>query len=206
MKEKTAKPTLPENLDAEEVADQLAKIGITPSANAAAVVYEYCTAFGSQKPQALADNLKTAVEQVVLKDNMTRPESMLMSQAESLQAIFVNLARRAKNQEYIKNIDRFLKLAFKAQSQCRATLETLAMMKNPPIVYAKQANIAHGHQQVNNNQVIAASPTHAEKNKIDQNELLEVTNGAQLDFGTQAKTSTNDQTMAPVEKVDRAKN
>jgi hypothetical protein len=38
----------------------------------------------------------------------------------------------------------------KAQNQCRMTLETLSTIKNPPVVYAKQANIAHGPQQVNN--------------------------------------------------------
>jgi hypothetical protein len=35
-------------------------------------------------------------------------------------------------------------LALKAQGQCRATLETLATIKSPPMVIARQANIAHG--------------------------------------------------------------
>jgi hypothetical protein len=36
-------------------------------------------------------------------------------------------------------------LALKAQSQCRATLETLAAIKNPqPVAFVRQANIAHG--------------------------------------------------------------
>lgn len=38
----------------------------------------------------------------------------------------------------------------KAQSQCRATLETLAAIKVGPAIFARQANIAHGPQQVNN--------------------------------------------------------
>lgn len=45
--------------------------------------------------------------------------------------------------------DRFMRLGLKAQDQCRHTLETLAVMKNPP-VFARQANIANGPQQVNN--------------------------------------------------------
>ena len=44
----------------------------------------------------------------------------------------------------------YVRLALKAQAQCRATLETLATIKNPPVVYARQANIAAGRQQVNN--------------------------------------------------------
>ena len=55
------------------------------------------------------------------------------------------------------------KLALKAQSQCRATLETLAAIKNPPVIFVKQAN---GHQQVNNG--VAASHTAEKQNQ--QNE------------------------------------
>jgi hypothetical protein len=43
-----------------------------------------------------------------------------------------------------------MRLALKAQSQCRATLETLAAVKNPPVVYARQANVTSGPQQINN--------------------------------------------------------
>jgi hypothetical protein len=42
-------------------------------------------------------------------------------------------------------------IAFRAQSQCRATLATLAAIKNPTSeAFVNQANIAHGPQQVNN--------------------------------------------------------
>ncbi len=53
--------------------------------------------------------------------------------------------------EYLDATDRYMRLALKAQAQCRATLETLAKIKNPPTLFAQQANIAHGPQQVNNN-------------------------------------------------------
>jgi hypothetical protein len=44
----------------------------------------------------------------------------------------------------------YLRLALKAQSQCRATLETLAAIRNPqPVAFVRQANIAHGPQQLN---------------------------------------------------------
>jgi hypothetical protein len=42
----------------------------------------------------------------------------------------------------------------RAGHQCRATVETLALSKNPP-VFARQANIAHGPQQVNNEAALA---------------------------------------------------
>ena len=40
-----------------------------------------------------------------------------------------------------------MRMAMKAQNQCRMTLETLATIKNPPVVFAKQANINNGGQQ-----------------------------------------------------------
>ena len=47
-------------------------------------------------------------------------------------------------------MEAFTRLALKAQSQCRATLETLADIKQPRhVVIAQQANLAH-QQQVNN--------------------------------------------------------
>jgi len=67
--------------------------------------------------------------------------------------------------EYIKAAETYMRLALKAQSQCARTIEVLAAMKNPPVVFAKQANISHGHQQVNNgtNATNTHTPAHTEK-------------------------------------------
>src|SRR5690606_26950893 len=74
---------------------------------------------------------------------------------------------------------RYMRLALKAQSQCRTTLETLAAIKNPPVVFAKQANIAHGPQQVNNGSAADFATStrgharpQAENWPTEQNELL----------------------------------
>jgi hypothetical protein len=42
-------------------------------------------------------------------------------------------------------------MALKAQNQCRMSLETLATIKKPPVVFARQANINNGGQQQVNN-------------------------------------------------------
>jgi len=39
---------------------------------------------------------------------MKRPEAMLYGQAQALQAIFMNLARRATKQEYLKQWESYL--------------------------------------------------------------------------------------------------
>jgi hypothetical protein len=99
--------------------------------------------------------------------NMKRPEAILLAQAHTLDELFNNLARRAHKVQSLKQYEMDLRLALKAQSQCRATLETLAAIKNPPVIFAKQANISNGHQQINN----GVQSTHAEKTKNQPNEL-----------------------------------
>ncbi len=79
-------------------------------------------------------------------------ESLLLSQATSLNSIFVEMARRAalNMNSNIPATEAYLRLAFRAQHQSRATLETYSAVKNPSVVVAKQANITTGPQQVNN--------------------------------------------------------
>lgn len=88
----------------------------------------------------------------VNRGDLSSAEAMLIEQAAALNAIFAEMARRsALNMgEYLDATDRYMRLALKAQSQCRATLETLATIKAGPAIFARQANIAHGPQQVNN--------------------------------------------------------
>lgn len=155
-----------------------AQVTLRPSVNAAAVIAEYAKPFGDQDINALAEELRGKFDQVE-KGDLALCESMLVGQANALQTIFVSLARRAANQEYLKQYEIYLKLALKAQNQSRMTLETLAKMKNPPVIFAKQANITQGggNQQVNNG--VPAPGSHAGKTINQQNELLEVNNGSE---------------------------
>ena len=88
----------------------------------------------------------------VRSGDLGRLEEMLAAQAVVLNAMFTKLAYQTSQMTIVDQIDRFTRLGLKAQGQCRATVETLALMKNPPsgAVFARQANIANGPQQVNN--------------------------------------------------------
>lgn len=110
-----------------------------------------------------------------LTGDLAHAETTLTAQAATLDVIFNELARRAAANmgQHLDATERYMRLALKAQGQCRATLETLVAIKNPPVVFAKQANIAHGPQQVNNGTAAAGSATHAKKTRSRQNELLE---------------------------------
>lgn len=79
-------------------------------------------------------------------------EAMLLSQTTTLNAIFVEMARRAalNMNTNIPATEAYMRMGLRAQNQARATLETLSTMKHPSVVITKQANITSGPQQVNN--------------------------------------------------------
>jgi hypothetical protein len=137
-----------------------------------------------------------------LKDGSTTPmEHMLYSQAQTLQAIFANMVRRSSLNvgQCMDATETYMRLALKAQSQCRATLETLAIMRNPQ-PYIRQTNIATGHQQVNNGM---ASPH--ENSELPQNKLLEDSHGrTYLDLGAAPTTTRGNSSLEALEQINRA--
>ncbi|MFZ3040681.1 MAG: hypothetical protein WA108_02645 [Thiobacillus sp.] len=156
---------------------------------------------------ALMDQLRDQAT-AVNRGDLSQAEAMLMNQATALQSLFARLAERGMGCDQVPGFESNMRMALRAQSQCRATLETLAAIKNPPIVYAKQANIAHGPQQVNNG--VPASPTHTharEEKTIQSNELLTdgVAHGPTLDTRGTAAAGGADKGLATVGSLDRAK-
>ncbi len=173
-----------------------ARMVTSPTVRGAVTGQAFSKAFGDTDLAALIEVL-TKQNECVRGGDLARAENMLMTQAHTLDAIFNELARRAASNmgEYMNAMDRYLRLALKAQSQCRATLETLATIKNPPVIYAKQANIANGPQQVNN----GTSPVHVGgKTSIEPNKLLEHEHGQRLDTRTQGAAIGADTAMATV--------
>ena len=141
-------------------------------------------------------------------------ERMLNAQAVALNTIFGELARRAALNmgEHLSATEAYMRLAFKAQAQCRSTIETLAEMKNPPVVFARQANISNGPQQVNNGTGVPSRPVradagaHTANQSIEQTELLEASDGERLDVGAQGTASGANPHMEPVGTLDGAAN
>lgn len=106
----------------------------------------------TQGTNMLASDLAQLIK-IMGAGDLSHAEGMLIAQAQTLDCIFNHLAQLAAQRlpnMNIKGTEIFLRLAMKAQSQCRATLEALASLKSPSVVYAKQANFANGPQQVNN--------------------------------------------------------
>jgi len=142
--------------------------------------------------------------QAVNGGNLDTLEGMLTGQATALNAIFNNFAKKAVHADVMPKMEAYLRLALKAQSQCRTTVEAIAEIKYPKsATFIKQANIA-GQQQVNNGQADSRSstpaPAHAhEKNITSANELLTESSYAALDTrgaGTTIGTNTQVEALA----------
>ena len=152
---------------------------------------------------AMVESLQATIKDVQGGD-LRRLEAMLVAQSTVLQTMFTSLARRAMSQEYVKHTDTYLSLALKAQAQSRATISALVDLKYPKqATFIKQANVAHGPQQVNNGAQAKGGgdmhkapsdqpaalplepspvPSRAKKPKIRQTELLDGSHGStQLD-------------------------
>ena len=175
---------------------------LRPTVQAAVTLKAYDKSYGDLQLNGLIGALS---EQTKASNNgeLGRAEAMLTTQAHTLDAIFNNLAKRAINAEYMNNLDTYLKLALRAQSQSRATWEALSAIKNPPIVgYVRQANIAHGPQQVNNE--TSSDKPRTRENQKSENELMEQKDGERLDTGTKGMPGKADPAMATLEKIDGA--
>lgn len=171
----------------------------TAGAFTAATMHTYTGAGEALGVTELLAAMRKAGDETVAGD-MGRFERVLTNQFLTLDALFNNLAQRSGRQESFKGIEVLMRLALKAQSQARATAETLALMKNP-MPYIRQANIANGPQQVNN-----GTPTSAGKNQSPPNELLEHQHGNTLDIGATATAGRADPAMATVEAKHRPTN
>ena len=192
-----------------EPKDELAKphqILLMSTVQNAIAMAEWGKYAGEVDLSELAKDLQTKAD--LVKDGDMKPvEAMLYGQAMALQTIFTNLARRSAMNagEYIDAADKYMRLALKAQAQCRATLETLSVVKNP-MPYIKQANIANGPQQVNNGKSTQYAQAHAPAGNSQtlQNELLEHQHGDYLDTRAQGQTVGADTHLEAVGTVQRA--
>lgn len=168
--------------------------------------------FASVDVNALVSELKIQTKEAS-SSNLARLEGMLVVQAHSLDAMFNECARRARVNagEYPGAFDRYMRIALKAQSQCRCTIEALAEIKNPKsFTVVGQANVSNGPQQVNNGLPPAGlppavrAPAPAREISNSSNELLEHQNGNGLEQRAPKFTGAPDSSMAPVGEVDGA--
>ena len=92
-----------------------------------------------------------------------------------------------------------MRLALKAQSQSRATLEALAEIKNPrSVAFVKQANIATNQQVNNGDNITLRAGARTRENEKPQNKLLTETSYETLDA---RRTRTTSGVNSPMEAM-----
>jgi hypothetical protein len=138
----------PESVSGRTEEEKRANIGLAPLFKAAVTSKAYAPAIGEQDLAAVLQRLGEVTSRVASGDTKD-VESMLAAQALTLDSIFHKLALQAERNigQYPKATDLYLRLALKAQNQCRATTETLANLKSPR-QYISQTNVA-GAMQIN---------------------------------------------------------
>ena len=199
-----------EDIHGETEAELKGRAALRPSINAMLVI----DAFGKNVMGKDADmaTMMGAIQDSTreVKDgDLSTLEAMLLGQATALQTVFTSLALRASSQERLPNYQMFMGLALKAQAQSRATISALVELKHPKqATFVKQANIAHGPQQVNNGAAPAGSLTHTEQEKSEPNKLLEAEHGqpgGRMDVRAAQAAKRSHQSVETVESVQRAK-
>ena len=159
--------------------------------------------FVTTTAEDLIDELHSQTERLKTGD-MSKVEEMLYCQAVTLQTVFTRTLQHAITNESAKHQNMMLTLAFKAQAQCRTTLETLANIKNPrAATFVRQANIAQ-NQQVNNGAGESAEASARAREKtlpIKQNKLITIpkANHAEtMDTRATGSAGTGDSTLEAV--------
>jgi len=193
-KQKAKKVAIDVEPDIDKSAGKAEKV-LRPTVQAAFTLSEYGKPFGDLDIVDLVDSLAEQTTAVIDGD-LGRGEAMLTAQAHTLDSIFNSLAQRAISSRYLDHLDRYLKLALKAQSQSRATWDAISNIQNPRVQYVKQMNLAN-NQQVNN-----ASRT--EKTNNEPNQLSGESNELYTNTGTQRIEKKDGLPLEALGEVHRA--
>lgn len=188
--------TLKAQMKKHETPEQtMARVVTTPECLSACTL-TICQNIDQSEITEVAEEL-AAQSKAIRSGDMARAEDMLVAQAHALDGLFAKLARLSLTAESTDSLERYMRLALRAQGQARATLQTLAEIKMPrQVAFVRQANI--GEQlQVNN---CAEGGSRASKNHNAQNELLEASHGERLDTGAAGAAGGDDQKVEAVER------
>jgi hypothetical protein len=143
--------------------------------------------------EELRDEIEKQIE-AVRSGDMSAMETILVSQAVTLNAIFHHVCRRSGRHGRPEKTALMLQAALKAQAATRATIQTLVLLKSPPcmnLVSGNQTNI--GEVNLNRDLRLEIAPS----------KLLEATDGERLDTLSAGIAGEEDQELDTVGEIDR---
>ena len=131
----------------------LARTLLDPLARHASLSSVYADqVFGGDVQASITETASLLGEELdrAVSGDMTMATRILASQAISLDAMFTELARRASVNlgEYPLAMERYMRLALKAQSASRSTLEALARLHQPREQTVRHVHVNGGGQAV----------------------------------------------------------
>jgi len=131
----------------------LARIALDPVARHGVLAGTFAAqVFNVDERTTIADSTTVMGEEVekAAKGDLTFASRMLAAQAVSLDAMFTEMVRRAGNKigTHPEGMERYMRLALKAQSACRTSLEALAKLHQPREQTVKHVYVNEGGQAV----------------------------------------------------------
>lgn len=144
----------------------------------------------------------------VVGGDVSDGERLLAAQASALNWVFASFAQRAAMcvGQDLGRSEAYVRLALRAQGQCRATVESLHDMKHPrQVAFVSQTNLGQ-NVQVNNGGAAAAvgGSAWAGTAEFERNELLGDSDGTRVEPGTTGQADRSNSTVVPLATVDRA--
>ena len=137
----------------EKVGRTLARIILDPQTRNANLAMSFGSQlFGDELKPDIAESRAVLADEIqrAMKGDLSLADRTFTSQAISLDALFTDMARRSGNNmgQYPDAAERYMRLALKAQSACRATLEALARLHQPREQTVKHVHVNEGGQAV----------------------------------------------------------
>ena len=150
--------------------DTMARVFVSPFLRHACLGHGVATkAFGKMPGEPDVNDFGKAIKaraKAAAEGDLTLATEILVSQALSLDAMFAELARRSVMNfgDYPLAAERYARLAFKAQSNSRASLEALAKLHQP-----REQTVRHVHVNEGGQAVIADNIHHHGWGKENEN-------------------------------------
>lgn len=137
----------------EKIGRTLARVTLDPQTRNSALAMTFGSQmFGDRSRPDPVESSAVLGEQIekTKKGDMSLASAMLTSHAVSLDTLFTELARRSgiNMGQYPDAAERYMRLALKAQSACRSTLEALAKLHQPREQTVKHVHVNQGGQAV----------------------------------------------------------
>jgi hypothetical protein len=129
---------------------RFADISLDPAAHAMSATRLFNKgSFGEQHTTELFVSL-TDKGKAAAAGDLSHQKSMLAAQADTLNSVFTEMARRAAINmgEYIGATETYMRLGLKAQAQCRATIEALDRLSSGRVQTVKHVHVSEGGQAI----------------------------------------------------------